>query len=231
VKKIFSVALICLILPSARALDPTRAISQYAHTAWRLQDGYLSGIPNSIVQTSDGYLWIGTWGALFRFDGVRFVPWTAPKGQKLPSDNIIDLAPDRDGGLWIGTDRGLAHWTGQELTSFAPAGRVDHIMVDPQGNAWIARARTRDSLGPLCEAVGSGLQCHGAAEGIPENNAGQLAQDGMGNFWLGMPDKLVRWRPGSSTTYPIQGLKAEAGLSGVQDIVVARDNSLWVGMD
>ena len=230
-KKMFVAALICLTLPSARALDPTRAISQYAHTAWRLQDGYLSGIPYSIAQTSDGYLWIGTQGALFRFDGVRFVPWTAPERQKLPSDNIIDLAPDRDGGLWIGTSNGLAHWTGRELISFAPSGRVDRVIVDLQGNAWIARARTRDSLGPLCEAVGSSLQCHGAAEGIPAKYAGQLAQDAMGNFWIGMPDKLVRWRPGSSATYPIQGLKAEAGLSGVQDIVVAPDNSLWVGMD
>ena len=76
-KEILAAVLICLIPLSARALDPTRAISQYAHTAWRLQDGYLSGIPASIVQTSDGYIWIGTQGGLFRFDGVRFVPWTA----------------------------------------------------------------------------------------------------------------------------------------------------------
>jgi len=224
-------ALFCLIPAGAHALDPTRAISQYAHTAWRLQDGYLSGIPTSIVQTSDGYLWIGTQGALFRFDGVRFVPWTPPAGEALPSDDIISLAPSRDGGLWIGTNSGLAHWTGRELIRFSPAGRIDGIIVDSQGNAWVARARTQDSLGPLCEAVGSVLQCHRAAEGIPANDAGQLAQDAKGNFWIGMQDKLARWRPGSSTTYAIQGLKAESGLSGVQAIVVTSDNSLWVGMD
>jgi signal transduction histidine kinase/ligand-binding sensor domain-containing protein len=183
------------------------------------------------VQTSDGYLWIGTPGALFRFDGVRFVPWSAPEGQKLPSDYITALAPSKDGGLWIGTSSGLAHWTGHDFISFAPGGRIDRVIVDPQGNAWIARARTRDSLGPLCEVVGSVLQCHRVAEGILENNAGQLAQDAMGNFWIGITDKLVRWRPGSSTIYPIQGLKTEAGLSGVQDIVANQDNSLWVGMD
>jgi ligand-binding sensor domain-containing protein len=170
-------------------------------------------------------------GGLFRFDGVRFVPWTAPEGQKLPSDNILSLAPSREGGLWIGTGSGLAHWTGHELITLAPAGRIDRVIVDFQGNAWVVRARTHDSLGPLCEAVGSVLQCHGASDGIPSNYAGELAQDATGNFWIGVTDKLVRWRPGSSTTYPIQGLKAETGLSGVQDIVVAPDNSLWVGMD
>ena len=230
-KSILAIALICLALPSAQALDPTRAISQYAHTAWRLQDGYLSGIPTSIVQTSDGYVWIGTQGALFRFDGVRFVSWTAPDGQKLPSDNITSLAPDRYGGLWIGTSGGLAHWTGRDLISFTPTGRVDRVIVDLRGNTWIVRARTHDSSGPLCEAVGPALQCHGAAEGIPANNAGELAEDAMGDFWIGITDQLVRWRSGSSTTYPIPGLKAESGLSGVQGIVAAPDHSLWVGMD
>jgi signal transduction histidine kinase/ligand-binding sensor domain-containing protein len=217
--------------PEVAGLDPSRQISQYAHTAWRLQDGYLSGIPASIVQSSDGYLWIGTQGALFRFDGVRFVQWNAPAGQKLPSDNINYLAPDKDGGLWIGTSSGLAHWTGKELISFAPGGRVNQVVLDPQGNPWIVRARTHDNLGPLCEVVGAGLECHGVPDGIPINYAGQLAQDAMGNFWIGATDKLVRWRPRSSTTYSIQALKAETGLSGVQDIVVGPDNSLWVGMD
>ena len=230
-KEILIAALIGSIFSSAHALDPTRAISQYAHTAWRLQDGYLSGIPTSLAQTTDGYLWIGTQGALFRFDGVHFVSWNAPEGQKLPSDYIISLAAAKDGGLWIGTSAGLARWTGQKLINFAPAGRVDQVIVDRQGNAWITRTRTHDSLGPLCEAAGSVLQCHGSAEGIPVNYAGEFVQDAAGNFWIGITDKLLRWRPESATTYPIRGLEDEAGLEGVQAIVAAPDNSLWVGMD
>ena len=230
-REIFFAALIGFTYMSAQALDPTRAITQYAHTAWRLQDGYLSGIPACIVQSSDGYIWVGTLGSLFRFDGVRFVPWSAPEGQKLPSDNIISLAPDTDGGLWIGTNAGLAHWTGRKLINFATSGRIDRVLVDPQKNAWVVRARTSDSLGPLCEAAGTALQCHGADEGIPANFAGELAQDATGNFWIGITDELVRWRPGSSSTFPVQGLKNETGLEGLSDIVVAPDDSLWVGMD
>ena len=55
------------------ALDADRRISQYAHTAWRTQDGAFSGTPNAIMQTADGYIWIGTQAGLVRFDGVRFV--------------------------------------------------------------------------------------------------------------------------------------------------------------
>ena len=61
---------------SARAVDPGRRISQYAHTAWRIQDGIFSGAPNASTQTADGYLWVGTETELVRFDGVRFVRWT-----------------------------------------------------------------------------------------------------------------------------------------------------------
>jgi len=49
------------------ALDPGRRISQYAHTAWRVQDGSIN-IGTSITQTTDGYLWLGTPEGLLRFD-------------------------------------------------------------------------------------------------------------------------------------------------------------------
>ena len=58
---------------SAAALDPGKQITQYGHTAWRTTDGSFSGVPQVAVQTSDGYLWIGTTLGLVRFDGVRFV--------------------------------------------------------------------------------------------------------------------------------------------------------------
>jgi hypothetical protein len=38
------------------ALDPTSHISQYGHSVWRVQDGYFGGMPNSITQTTDGYI-------------------------------------------------------------------------------------------------------------------------------------------------------------------------------
>jgi ligand-binding sensor domain-containing protein len=62
-----------LATSSAWSLDPDRHISQYGHTAWRIQDGFFGGRARSITQTNpdhDGYIWIGTETGLFRFDGV-----------------------------------------------------------------------------------------------------------------------------------------------------------------
>ena len=57
--------------PCAFALDPALDISQYAHTSWKIRDGFTKGTINSIAQTPDGYLWLGTQFGLLRFDGSK----------------------------------------------------------------------------------------------------------------------------------------------------------------
>src|SRR5580704_12799093 len=85
----------------AFALDPSLDVNQYAHTAWKVRDGFVKGAIFSIAQTPDGYLWLGTEFGLARFDGVRAVPWQPPAGEHLPSNNIQSLLFARDGTLWI----------------------------------------------------------------------------------------------------------------------------------
>src|ERR1041385_2001808 len=76
---------------SALALDPALELSQYAHKAWKVRDGFSNGSINAIAQTPDGYLWLGTDFGLSRFDGVRLGPWEPPGGQPLPSTQITTL--------------------------------------------------------------------------------------------------------------------------------------------
>ena len=102
----------------AFALDPSLDISQYAHTAWKVREGFSKGYITSIAQTPDGYLWLGTEFGLLRFDGVRAVPWQPPAGQHLPSSYIRSLLAARDGTLWIGTLKGLASWKDGKLTQY-----------------------------------------------------------------------------------------------------------------
>src|SRR5271157_4631321 len=101
----------------AAALDPSLDISQYAHTSWKIRDGFTKGVTFSIAQTPDGYLWLGTEFGLVRFDGVRAVPWQPPVGQQLPSNVVRCLLVSRDGTLWISTQEGLASWKDGKLTT------------------------------------------------------------------------------------------------------------------
>jgi len=211
------------------AVDPGRHISQYAHKAWRIQDGVFSGAPSAITQTADGYLWIGTQNGLFRFDGVRFVPFFPANGQLL-SSGIFSLLSGPDGSLWIGTGVNLARLKDGALTNFPDArGRINSIIKDHNGTVWITRSRVRDESGPLCQVVDTRLRCEGKAEGITPPYAGPLVEDSDGNLWIGSANILTRWRTGSSTAFAPPGLKHAENLSGIQALAVTRDGTIWSG--
>src|ERR1700751_5337710 len=102
----------------AYSLDPSLDVNQYAHTAWKIREGFATGTIHQIAQTPDGYLWLATESGLLRFDGVRAVPWQPPQGEHLPSNDIRGLSAGRDGTLWIGTAKGLASWKDGKLTHY-----------------------------------------------------------------------------------------------------------------
>jgi ligand-binding sensor domain-containing protein len=199
----------------ADALDPTRQISQYGHTAWRLRDGFLGATPNAIAQTADGYLWIGTDSGLLRFDGVRFVAWTPPGGKQLPSPAIWSLLAASDGSLWIGTHYGLSHWVKQDLINYQAGRRlISSILEDRNGTVWVTRTRPLDQAGPLCQVIGTGMRCHGKADGIPFSEGAALVEDALGNLWLGSSTGLVRWKPGSFDAYTPSAMQPLQGVAG-----------------
>jgi signal transduction histidine kinase/ligand-binding sensor domain-containing protein len=213
------------------ALAPNRRISQYAHTAWRIQDGFFGGTPQTITQTADGYLWIGTEAGLVRFDGISFVPWTPPNGEALPSSRIHSLLGASDGSLWIGTSRGLAHWSKGKLFTFsAEPAFVEAIVQDPEGKVWMTRSQVRDAEGSLCEVVGNTQRCHGTADGIPFAYAQPLFSDAGGNLWIGSSLGLCRWKSGDAKTYLVKALMRVEGLAGVSAITLGDNGAVLVGM-
>ncbi|HET6974995.1 MAG TPA: two-component regulator propeller domain-containing protein [Pyrinomonadaceae bacterium] len=215
---------------SANAVDPNRRISQYGHTAWRMQDGIFNSIPNVIAQSADGYIWIGTQAGLVRYDGSRFVPGTTSTGQPLPDIRITSLRKARDGSLWIGTPYGLNRLKDGELISYSNTIGISTIIEDHEGTIWVTRYRITDGKGPLCRAIDQGLQCYGKEEGIPVNYGVGLAEDSLGNLWIGS-FALVRWRPGSTETFFEEELKHLKGNPGVLDIAAGPTGSIWIALE
>ena len=126
---------VLLSLRPALALDPSLDVTQYAHTAWTVRDGFSLGNIYAMAQTPDGYLWLGSEFGLFRFDGVHAIQWQPPAGQHLPDRNINSLLVTRDGTLWIGTFAGLVALSGGKL-SRPPAmaeGFVASLFEDTDG--------------------------------------------------------------------------------------------------
>jgi signal transduction histidine kinase/ligand-binding sensor domain-containing protein len=226
---------VCILLlwaAPAPALNPSRAISQYAHTTWRMQQGIFPGNPNVIGQTADGYLWVGTKSGLLHFDGVQFVAWNPTDGSKLPSDDIRSLLGSRDGGLWIGTRRGLVEWKDGRLITFpAVSGYIQELLEDQTGAIWVLREGSIGATGPLCRVSAGHVQCFDTSDGIPAEARGgeSITIDAQGNISFGTTRMLIRMGPGSPTVYSPAALKSNDA-AGVQSLATDPDGSLWVGV-
>ncbi|WP_239000288.1 hybrid sensor histidine kinase/response regulator [Hyunsoonleella ulvae] len=65
-----------------------------------------------IVQDSNGFLWIGTFGGVNRFDGYDFKAYQSKVNTPnyLHSDDILEIVIDKHDNLWIATDFGLTKY-------------------------------------------------------------------------------------------------------------------------
>jgi len=194
--------LLCVLLAfrCALALDPNLDVSQYAHTAWKVRDGFAKAGIHSIAQTPDGYLWLGTEFGLLRFDGVRAVPWQPPGGEQLPNSIISDLLVARNGTLWIGTLKGLASWKDGKLRRYPEvSGLLNFFLEDREQTVWFGAWEA--AKGRLCAIRNRKIECYGA--GTFGSFAFPLYQDHKGSIWVTSQTGLWRWAPGPPERYTL----------------------------
>jgi ligand-binding sensor domain-containing protein/signal transduction histidine kinase len=77
---------------------------EYRLDRWQTEDGLPGNEVTALLQTRDGYLWIGTSAGLARFDGAHFTRFGEREGVR--SSSILCLFEDRASTLWVGTDGG-----------------------------------------------------------------------------------------------------------------------------
>src|ERR1044072_9038505 len=212
-----------VLCPHTSALNPQWEVSQYAHTSWKIREGFRKGLISAIAQTPDGYLWLGTESGLFRFDGVRSVAFRPPANQELPSTFIFSLLVTRDGTLWIGTAKGLASWKDGKLTQYEElAGRyLFKVLEDHEGTVWASGMAVPS--GRLCAIRNGSVQCFGD-DGSLGRGAFNLYEDRKGNLWAGVKDGLWQWKPGPPKFYPLAGEP-----DGIQCFGEDTDGTLLVG--
>jgi len=119
-------------------------IGQYCHRNWC--DELPQRTVHSIVQTSDGYLWFGTYEGLARFDGVQLTVYDSVRTGDLPGRAVIHLHEDRLGKLWISTNGGLTVLDRGVFTTYTSADGLPSDVVnvscsDSDGTLWIGSNR------------------------------------------------------------------------------------------
>ncbi|MFG6414933.1 two-component regulator propeller domain-containing protein [Roseateles sp. DC23W] len=181
----------------ARATSPPGALVEFKHVAWSLERGAPSRI-NSIDQTPDGFLWIGSVEGLFRFDGVSFepVPMAAPDAQRLV---VSRLRATRAGDLWVGLarGRGVARFHDERLVDAQmphPSREVNDIQEDADGGVWVARGGRSDRQ--LARFHQGAWQELGPDSGLPAQQVWDLHFARDGTMWVVLSNTLALRRPG-----------------------------------
>jgi diguanylate cyclase (GGDEF)-like protein len=216
-----------LLATGAFALDPGRALTQARLTVWTPESGLPQSTVDAIVQTRDGYLWMGTEEGLVRFDGVRFVVSDRQTAPALRSAFISSLYETPDGTLWIGTyGGGLARLRKGGIESFHPellsADRIREMHADPRGALFIATAG-----GGLLRIDGDRVTRFTTRDGLPTDRIWEIEDDGAGGLWIATHGGgVVRWRD-SRVQEHIAGLPNEFARTLLRD----PDGTLWIGTD
>ena len=201
------------------------AAPNYFMRTWQVEQGLPQNKVTAVVQTRDGYLWVGTYNGLARFDGVRFAVFDDNNTPELHSSRITSLFEAADGTLWIGTESGDVsqykdnHFAAVPVRANWGGGKIYAITADGTGDFWLLNemgelARVRDGrvLSPPAGVI---------------TNMVALARSANGQIWVDREGwvsvlkhgqlQLVEFGATTPATYPY-----------IQGIAASRDGGFWV---
>jgi signal transduction histidine kinase/ligand-binding sensor domain-containing protein/DNA-binding response OmpR family regulator len=215
---------------------------RFRHITYK--DGLIQSPIATMLQDKDGYVWIGSWGGLSRYDGTNFKSFR-------PSDTSVDeishnrinrLYEDREGRLWIGTGGGLNLYNKttekfQHIGLSAAKGGgnfITAIQQDHSGRIWVASFKgvkfvTRDNKSLVSMGVWKNKE--------PELFQGvvfSLAEDKFQTIWAGVNQGLERFDPDKGTIIQLpEPVRQNKELAAAKIIVIkqAKDGDLWFGTE
>jgi signal transduction histidine kinase/ligand-binding sensor domain-containing protein len=170
---------------AALAVDPTEQLSELNHTQWTAREG-CPPVIDSIVQASNGLLWLASEVGLFQFDGVHFQRLTLADGTQPVTGSVKTVAALGD-DLWIGMRLGGAYLlhegklTHYGVTDGLPARSVIQFVARLDGIVW---AQTTAGLYFLRDG-----RWQNASDdwGYPVSTGAALFLDKAGTLWARSP--------------------------------------------
>jgi signal transduction histidine kinase/ligand-binding sensor domain-containing protein len=212
-------------VPSVAAADSSSP--PYVIRTWRTDDGLPQNAVTSVVQTKDGYLWVGTYSGLARFDGVHFHVFNSGNTPELRSGRVTSLFEDPAGTLWIGSEIGeltaydpVSHFRAIDVSAAFGRRKIIAIAPDQAGDMWLA-----DSEGTLMR-LKDGLRLDPKAGQAV--NLVDIASDPGGHIWVMRNGMASALEQGSFVPRFDDG---NPFVTYVQGICSSRQGGTWVASE
>lgn len=199
------VSVLCLLMSSlsATASQGAAFLPEFALRSWTKTNGLPCNSVTAVLQTSDGFLWVGTPAGLVRFDGIRFKFLNLSGDSSVPVW-ITDLREDPNKNLWIGTrQHGLFCLSGKKVLHFSTReGLSDEwvtcLGVDPNGNIWIGTPRG------LNVWDGTRFKRFSRADGLMDVSISSVNVGWSGTVWVTTRSGTFFWRDGRLHPYEFE---------------------------
>ena len=149
---------------------------------WRAADGLPSDSVTAIIQTHDGFIWIGTDAGLVRFDGVKFNQIALAPSTANTVFHITALCEDSNGKLWVGTQENgvfeaepgrIRHFTDVLLDS-----NVTSLAADDHRDVWVG------TKGGLNLWNGKSFEAFTTRDGLPDEMVTGVNVARSGAVWI-----------------------------------------------
>lgn len=210
-----------------QAID--KPVSAYFRETWTTRDGLPHNQVNAIAQTPDGYLWLGTWEGLVRYNGLEFHVFDRRNTPALQDNGIRAIRIAADGALVLSTSRGgvTIHrgntWRTLTTADGLAQDEVMDAVEDRKGRLWVAT----ESAG-ITRIDGGKARQFTQGSGLPSSVMFGLLLDRDDSVWAATAEGLVHLVDDRTTLYG-----AAAGLpdAPVFRLLQTADGQLYVGTE
>jgi ligand-binding sensor domain-containing protein/tRNA A-37 threonylcarbamoyl transferase component Bud32 len=211
-----------------RGLDPTKEILQYNLDVYTTEDGLPQSSVLTMVQTQDGYLWLGTYEGVTRFDGIRFQVFDTANTPEMASNRVKVLLEDSRGNLWIGTSGGLLCYHHGSFKNYTVEdGLSDNFVLslcqDRQGRLWVGTTHGLNRF-----EGGRFTRC-GQGHGLARTYISALAEDGSGNLWIGTAAAGLHFRDADSKQISRPVVEGWPRDVDIRTLYRDRQGRIWIG--
>ena len=189
----------------------------------------------ALLMEPDGRILVGTSTGLFETNGglsFRRLPVN-----EIVGTHIVALARDREGNLWISSDRALGILGSEgDLAIFdrrAIFGRAAAMVEQPLGRMWVA---TTAGLVLFTRPDGGKWRLDrifNTADGLMGGDVLAMETDSEGRLWLGTSEGISRFDPQGPLPPHFENFGRAQGLSGRRITALARDaaGNMWAGIE
>lgn len=209
-------------------------LDNYVYQTWTSFGGLTGTMATDILQTKDGYINIGTYEGLVRFDGIEFNTIRRTRGNDYKFSSVRALIEDTNGNLWLGSNDEGVHKIMPDGTckvyttqNGLPNNSVRALCEDRMGNIWIGTAAGVVFLTPKGHLITPQFQAGTVSKGII---AVELYCDTAGRIWLITSNENGLFLYSDGLFHTIPQVDKYFGSYFATSIIQDSGGTFWIGM-